>query len=636
MVPMVSPHPASRDRPSFPMAFGAKLAPADIAAKPRPHHPSIRFDTAQHDLLDEPPQPPQCAIRALDARKPFIAAPLRIPCDASSNPGDDASSSSSPASFPVLSLFAHHSALKPPPPSSRPPARSPRPSLPRPRSPCLDFSALSNSPRCSPGTNFGRVARPAPGADGTPPDAASPSLPGGAAAPPPQIAPQQAQWFALPIQRPEVLRAAAAQTSRCASPDTPLGFVTSPSASSPSCHSPGAPKPRSSLSSSLPPSSPRPSSAARAQTTADAAQAVAFAFTCADDVAAGGSNAGECAFGGDYAESNVLVVGGSSRSVSSAGSAECGESCGAFDRGNAAAILKERPTDAFRRSFESADSVAKRAAADAARKASMGIRRASLCGRVEGRAAVEVGAQAERELSRNQWLSMPRGAGLVAAWGGHAGRASPLSAPGQEAPEETAERAERDGGSECGKEGGREWEGASAGHRRRRSVDDVSDAISCGGSSVSDGRCGSHGGEAEQGEWGGEGAEAEEGGSESDWFGESTTCLNLESVEQLCAQMEFQKKTIDAIHIVPLPARSQISMERPRRALSRAAVAGAGGGGAGGVGGSGSAEAGAAGWPLGALSVPPTAACLLALRCMGSLDWHTPGDPELWERERGV
>ncbi|CAI7739162.1 unnamed protein product [Closterium sp. NIES-53] len=613
-VPMGGPNPyvptfqaPSRDRPSFPIAFGAKLA-VDIASKPRPQQPSpIRgCDKGQRDPL--PPQQQQCTIRALDARKPFNAPQLSIPSDVSSNPGDDASFCSSPASFPVLPLFSHHSTAKPPS-ASRPPARSPRPSLPRPRSPCpFDFSALSNSPRRSPGTTFGRPARPATAPDHTPPpnaaypcDEESPRSTDNAAAPAPAMAAQQAQWFILPVQRPEVVRAAA-QTGRCASPDTPLGFVTSPNASSanassPSSHPARGAKPRSSLS-SLPPSSPRPPIAA--------------------DSAAGGFAAEERGFGGDYdyPESNRLVIAGnSSRSVSSSGSVECGEPLtSSLGDTTAAAIVTKPATVTARRSSES-DFAAKRAAADAARPAPMGFRSASFCGRAEGRTAMGTEAQAERVFPRNRCASiptcnMPRGAGLVAAWGGIASRAPPLAASRQE---EAAEKAaERPGEAE------REGD-------RRVVLDDVSDAVSCGPSSVSDGWGGSHGGEAEEGDRGGDAGE-EEGGSESDWANESTMCLNLESVEQLCAQMEFQKKTIEAIQIVAVPALPQISQERPRRALSRAAAA------AGAGGSRGDSEAcSAAGWPLKTLCVESSAS-LMALRFTGSLTWHTPGDPELWER----
>ncbi|CAI5516845.1 unnamed protein product [Closterium sp. Naga37s-1] len=606
---VVFPQTPSRDRPLFPIAFGAKLA-VDLASKPRPQQPSpIRgCDKGQRD--PPPPQQQQCTIRALDARKPFNAPPLSIPSDVSSNPGDDASSCSSPASFPVLPLFSHHSTAKPPS-ASRPPARSPRPSLPRPRSPCpFDFSALSNSPRRSPGTTFGRPARPATAPDHTPPPNAAypcdeeiPRSTDNVAASAPAMAPQQAQWFILPVQRPEVVRAAA-QTSRCASPDTPLGFVTSPNASSanassPSSHPARGAKPRSSLS-SLPPSSPRPPIDA--------------------DSAAGGFAAEERGFGGDYdyPESNRLVIAGnSSRSVSSSGSVECGEPLtSSLGDTIAAAIVTKPATVTARRSSES-DFAAKRAAADAARPAPMGFRSASFCGRAEGRTAMGTEGQAERVFPRNRCASiptcnMPRGAGLVAAWGGIASRAPPLAASRQEeAAEKAAERAE-----EVEREGD-----------RRVAIDDVSDAASCGPSSVSDGWGGSHGGEAEEGDRGGDAGE-EEGGTESDWASESTMCLNLESVEQLCAQMEFQKKTIEAIQIVAVPALPQISLERPKRVLSRAAGAAAGAGS-----NSRDSEAGtAAGWPLRALSAPRSSASLMALRFSGSLTWHTPGDPELWER----
>ncbi|CAI5465999.1 unnamed protein product [Closterium sp. Yama58-4] len=519
------PQPPSRDRPSFPIAFGAKTA-ADLASKPRPQHPSpIRgCDTGQRDPL--PPQQQQCTIRALDARKPFNAPPLSIPSDVSSNPGDDASSCSSPASFPVLPLFSHHSTAKPPS-APRPPARSPRPSLPRPRSPCpIDFSSLSNSPRHSPGTTFGRPARPATPPEGSAPrtaaypcDEESTRLTDNAAAPAPVKAAQQAQWFILPVQRPEVVRAAS-QTSRCASPDTPLGFVTSPNAaSSPSSQPSRGAKPRSSLS-SLPPSSPPASIAA--------------------DSAAGGFAAENCDFGGDCnVESNRLVItGNSSRSVSSAGSVECGEPYVSTLADTAAMIGAKPATESARRSSES-DFAAKRAAADAARPAAMGFRSVSLNGRAEGRTVMGAAAQAERELSRHRCATvpsrnMPHGAGLVAAWGGIASRAPPLAASRQEEAEENAaEKAE-----EVEREGD-----------RLVVLDDVSDAVSCGVSSVSDEWGGSHGGETGLDDRGGDAGE-EEGGSESDWASESTMCLNLESVEQLCAQMEFQKKTIEAIQIV--------------------------------------------------------------------------------------
>ncbi|CAI5485044.1 unnamed protein product [Closterium sp. Yama58-4] len=594
---VVFPKPPSRDRPSFPIAFGAKPA-ADLASKPRPQHPlpTRGCDKAQRDPL-LPQQQQQCTIRALDAKKPFNAPPLSIPSDVSSNLGDDASSCSSPASFPVLPLFSHHSTAKPPS-ASRAPARSPRPSLPRPRSPCpFDFSALSNSPRHSPGTTFGRPARPATAPDHTPPlnaaypcDEESPRSTDNAAAPAAPMAAQQAQWFILPAQRPEVVRAAA-QASRCASPDTPLGFVTSPNAASSPSSQPA--RPRSSLS-SLPPSSPRPPIAA--------------------------DSAGEeRGFRGDYdnLESNRLVIAGnSSRSVSSAGSVECGEpSTSSLGDSTTAAIVTKSATISARRSSES-DFAAKRAAADAARPPPMGFRSVSLSGREEGRSVMEAAAQAEREFSRHRSASipsrnLPRGAGLMAAWGGIASRAPPLAANRQEeAEEKTTARAE-----EVEREGD-----------RLMVVEDVSDAVSCVPSSASDGWGGSHGGEAEQDDREGDTGE-EEGGAESDWASESTMCLNLESVEQLCAQMEFQKKTIEAIQIVAVPALPQISLERPKRALSRAAAAAAGAGSS-----SGDSDAGSAGWPLRALSAPRSSASLMALRFSGSLTWHTPGDPELWER----
>ncbi|CAI5952253.1 unnamed protein product [Closterium sp. NIES-64] len=601
---VVFPQAPSRDRPSFPIAFGAKLA-VDLASKPRPQQPSpIRgCDKGRRDPL--PPLQQQCTIRALDARKPFNAPPLSIPSDVSSNPGDDASSCSSPTSFSVLPLFSHHSTAKPRS-ASRPPARSPRPSLPRPRSPCpFDFCALSNSPRRSPGTTFGRPARPTTAPDHTPlPNAAYPCdeessrSTDNTAAPAPAMTAQQAQWFILPAQRPEVVRAAA-QTSRCASPDTPLGFVTSPNAaSSPSSQLARGAKPRSSLS-SLPPSSPRP--------------------PIATESAAGGFAPEERGFGGDYdyPESNRLVItGNSSRSVSSAGSVECGEpSTSSLGDTNTAAIVAKPATVTARRSSES-DFAAKRAAADAARPAPMGFRSVSFCGRADGRTTMGAEGQAERELARHRCASMPsrnmpRGAGLVAAWGGIANRAPPLAASRQEEAEEKA--AERT--DEVEREGD-----------RGVVMDDVSDTASCVASSVSDGWGGSHGGEAEEGNRGGDAGEEEEGGTESDWASESTMCLNLESVEQLCAQMEFQKKTIEAIQIVAVPALPQISRERPRRALSRAAAA------AGAGGSRGESEAcSAAGWPLKTLCVESSAS-LMALRFTGSLTWHTPGDPELWER----